>query len=414
MKQKHEVKSLKFVYKAAIIFMAVITAFTALPNSRAQEKYDRVEITIDLNYEYSKSSAAKLLNKEFNKSYYYQLSKVEKEIYNHRKDCMDIIRDGTAETIVFPVESKILVDDFLEACVNALSAYDYDHPEKFWASRKMHLSATYNTETLRVVEGEFMRPEGGWYINAYSKKSEVVAAEKEFNARVKEVVSGAKGSVYDKVLYFHDWLINNNTYNEYVANGNSNRASDLAWCAASALIGDPNTTVDDPVCEGYSRAFKLLCNKASIPCVLAVGLGNGGGHMWNYVKMHNGLWYAVDVTWDDPISDTPVLVYNHFLKGSASFFERHTEDGYFIPGYGKFSYPALCEYDYPTELGGLLGDVRGDGKIDVGGATLILRSVAGIYEIPVDRRPYADLNCNGDIETGDAVIVLRYVIGANQ
>lgn len=58
---------------------------------------------------------------------------------------------------------------------------------------------------------------------------------------------------------------------------------------------------DDPVCEGYARAFKLVCDKLKIPCVLV----SGAGHMWNYVQVDingNGTakWYLLDATWDDP------------------------------------------------------------------------------------------------------------------
>lgn len=61
-----------------------------------------------------------------------------------------------------------------------------------------------------------------------------------------------------------------------------------------------------PVCEGYARALKVLCDKRSIPCVLYYGTASGNPqgtfelHMWNEVQMDDGNWYAVDVTWNDP------------------------------------------------------------------------------------------------------------------
>ena len=46
-------------------------------------------------------------------------------------------------------------------------------------------------------------------------------------------------------------------------------------------------------------------DKLDIPCILVSGEavnseGKRENHMWNYVKI-NEIWYAVDVTWDDPI-----------------------------------------------------------------------------------------------------------------
>ena len=62
------------------------------------------------------------------------------------------------------------------------------------------------------------------------------------------------------------------------------------------------------MCEGYSRAFKVLCDKLDIPCIISVGSAisfNGDtpeAHMWNEVKMNDDKWYAVDVTWNDPVT----------------------------------------------------------------------------------------------------------------
>ena len=56
------------------------------------------------------------------------------------------------------------------------------------------------------------------------------------------------------------------------------------------------------VCEGYAKAFKILCNRMGLTCVLGSGTvhktSSDGAHMWNYVLLDGG-WYMVDVTWDD-------------------------------------------------------------------------------------------------------------------
>ena len=56
----------------------------------------------------------------------------------------------------------------------------------------------------------------------------------------------------------------------------------------------------ETVCAGYAKMMKLQCNKYGIPCVLVTGVTDSGEyHMWNYIQMENGVWYAVDATWDD-------------------------------------------------------------------------------------------------------------------
>ena len=102
------------------------------------------------------------------------------------------------------------------------------------------------------------------------------------------------------------------------------------------------------VCEGYSEAFKLICDRLDIPCVCVFGNMNveeNSGHMWNYVQMEDGIWYAMDVTWDDTDGKGGREVkYDYFLKGSKSFNTNHTpETDYNIT---QFVYPPLSEKNY--------------------------------------------------------------------
>ena len=58
-----------------------------------------------------------------------------------------------------------------------------------------------------------------------------------------------------------------------------------------------------PVCEGYSCAFKVLCDALGVPALCVSGsMTSVSAHMWNYVQMENGLWYQVDVTTGDAYS----------------------------------------------------------------------------------------------------------------
>lgn len=98
------------------------------------------------------------------------------------------------------------------------------------------------------------------------------------------------------------------------------------------------------VCEGYAKAFKLLCDRAGIPCVLVGGKANGGDHMWNYVMIGN-TWYLVDLTFDDPIGGEPTDSY--FLKGEETAGADHQPEGSFIEQFDSgFVDPSLSRTDY--------------------------------------------------------------------
>ena len=76
------------------------------------------------------------------------------------------------------------------------------------------------------------------------------------------------------------------------------------WQLIWVFDGDPLTNV---VCEGYSKAFKFLCDltdfTGNVNCIVATGMLTtplmNGGHMWNVVSLDNGYNYLVDVTHSD-------------------------------------------------------------------------------------------------------------------
>jgi transglutaminase/protease-like cytokinesis protein 3 len=54
------------------------------------------------------------------------------------------------------------------------------------------------------------------------------------------------------------------------------------------------------ICQGYSRGFMALCQRANLWCEYADGEFDGNSHMWNMVKLDTGTYY-VDVTWSDEL-----------------------------------------------------------------------------------------------------------------
>ncbi len=129
---------------------------------------------------------------------------------------------------------------------------------------------------------------------------------------------------YNFVKSIHDYLCNNAYYPDLNSTDYVGNAHD----AYGALVEGRT------VCEGYSEAFKLVCDYYKIPCVCITGTANGGGHMWNAVQMDDGMWYLLDITWDD--QNNYGIYYDFFLVGLNSvdtyfggeiFSESHISDG---------------------------------------------------------------------------------------
>lgn len=105
---------------------------------------------------------------------------------------------------------------------------------------------------------------------------------------------------FQKVKMVHDLLAERNSYGD--------PAEWLSHSAYSALAPGGG---GKPVCDGYSKAFKVVCGILGIPCAMP----SSNDHMWNNVKMDDGNWYNVDLTWDD---DGEQVEYDYFLVGSQT------------------------------------------------------------------------------------------------
>lgn len=121
---------------------------------------------------------------------------------------------------------------------------------------------------------------------------------------------------YDKLKFFHDYLILN------CENDTESPYSDTIY---GALVQKK------ALCEGYAKAYSYLCNLAGIENVIVTGQANVP-HMWNMVKL-GGNWYHVDVTWDnsddDLRKDYPgVILYQYFMVTDSVIKNNHTISSY--------------------------------------------------------------------------------------
>lgn len=75
------------------------------------------------------------------------------------------------------------------------------------------------------------------------------------------------------------------------------------------------------VCNGFSRSFQYLCQRAGIPCYFIEGTSiRGIPHSWNMVLL-DGEWYYVDVTWD--ASSYPRCYHDYFLLSLKEMEREH-------------------------------------------------------------------------------------------
>lgn len=285
-----------------------------------------------------------------NKYYYNQLDVYAKAIYDDLYSHKEDLKTGLY-TLDFDIAfnallhedsgTETLEKDF-QLAVNALV---FDKPEIFYLDiTKMYLLTEITTfgpkKTYRVSIGPSNNVP---YLSSSFPNIETIR-NAEF--QIENLVQSLRFSndKYYQIREIHDFIVENTEYDETVSKSN-------IYNIYGTLINK------EAVCEGYAKTFKYILDKLDIPCIIACGIGQNSkgqteSHAWNYVKLNNA-WYAVDVTWDDPViigngSVTNEMRYHYFLRGSNSFFKDHTEDGNLIGNF-RFTYPNLSIEDYKNK-----------------------------------------------------------------
>ncbi len=150
--------------------------------------------------------------------------------------------------------------------------YVFDVPgDYFWeiaVTDSAGQTLVFQTRPVKTVEAE--------------EESDAQTVAGKVNQIIAEHITSGM-SEYQRALVLHDWLIYNANY-DYT----------FTWYEPEGVL-----LHGTGVCDSYARAYQMLCTAAGLECIYVSGLGNGGAHGWNLVKI-DGKWYHVDCTWDDP------------------------------------------------------------------------------------------------------------------
>lgn len=205
-----------------------------------------------------------------------------------------------------PTGSSVNAYNTMEADVYAgYMALNYDRPDLVWLEKGYTVNYWFEGRGSRYTITQFSIGFALPYGNQANSMRNRIMSEAQSIANV----ANRERDTYSKVKAVHDILAARSSYNYAALEGGSagEFEKDLSHSAYSAMFND----IYDPVCEGYAKAFKIVMNLMDIPCVVAVS----DDHMWNNVQMDDGLWYNLDLTWDD--LSVP-LRYDYFLVGSGT------------------------------------------------------------------------------------------------
>lgn len=267
------------------ILIACIIAVTISILSRQDVFYGRFS-----SLEIGKNAAVKLEEKHvtINSYYYTQLTEEEQKIYLKVAEASDnLVNEIFFESIK---DVEVIKSDINRAVV----AYIYDNPQAFYFDSNYKIKIS-NFVIFKDITVEF--------IYASDDRETIDNQKKQIDLKITDIINKnitEDMNEYEKELVVHDTLVKTAKYYDYE---DINNIPGTKHSAYGALIEG------EAVCDGISKAFKMVMDKLGIECILVGGVLNDVPHAWNMIKIDGG-YYHVDLT-SDQLSENKINYATH-------------------------------------------------------------------------------------------------------
>lgn len=236
---------------------------------------------------------------------------------DRRIDYPNLVPGATVRTANFNgvYVTKIVKDDNFDAkkketceyIAAVYHAFDRDCPEIFWLTGKCRVRVMSAKDAATGVTNSYFflvtADKEGFSMRspAWAEEGAIQAGIQRRDAAVAQILTTVtSGEVVEQVKQINRWITEHNQYNTSADLTAIDNEPHECLAALEGRIAEAG-----PVCDGYSKAFKVLCDRLSIPCILETGWARptaesaGEFHMWSNVKVGEN-WFGADVTWNDP------------------------------------------------------------------------------------------------------------------
>ena len=346
----------------------------------------------------------------------------------------DVISDGGAltEQASTAIKEKLNIDALLQRMLSEMpfEMYWFDKTKGIRMSYSVSLSGdnvtVSNLTIFMHISQAYAKINGGGetYDPFTADTARTSAAKRTAENATQVVVANTAKSDHEKLKAYLDYIKDAVSYN--------NDATAVGypygdpWQLIYVFDGNESTNV---VCEGYSKAFKYLCDLSAftndITCSLVTGRmagGTGAGpHMWNVVAI-GGSNYLVDVTNCD--TGTVGEPNKLFLCGvteieAAKKYSANVGSGvtyeYDDETISNFTEEELklspTTYTPSGAATPLLGDVNKDGKIDANDMQRIYAHISG--ENVFSDLAQGDVNGDSKVDANDMQRIYAHISGEN-
>ena len=323
-KLKNKIRRKKKTMAGFMAFCLVVTSF-ALPSSAVavetskevscENPFDEASMITCLGEEYDKrympdeirlySAGGYNVENEFSEAFALFGKVVSTQMDNYlydlpgiKAECNSIKDDTCKSAMTFDLSDYSFYDDDLMTMVISTLA---DYPELGCLYSKVSYYYMGNSNGNRITRILIKSP---------YESSELKEITLDYVNRLKSFINvplkDSSMSTMEKMLYVHDKIV---VQADYIDDG-----TPYSHIASNILMKGQG------VCQSYAGIFNNAMSMLGIDCIYVMS----DSHAWNAVRI-DGLWYYVDVTWDDPVgvSDRSYTSHQYFLVKKNEFSHSH-------------------------------------------------------------------------------------------
>ena len=324
-KLKNRIRRKKKTMAGFMAFCLVVTSFV-LPSSAmavetskevsCENPFDEASMITCLGEEYDKrympdeislySAGGYNVENEFSEAFALFGKVVSTQMDNYlydlpgiKAECNSIKDDTCKSAMTFDLSDYSFYDDddLMTMVISTLA----DYPELGCLYSKVSYYYMGNSNGNRITRILIKSP---------YESSELKEITLDYVNRLKSFINvplkDSSMSTMEKMLYVHDKIV---VQADYIDDG-----TPYSHIASNILMKGQG------VCQSYAGIFNNAMSMLGIDCIYVMS----DSHAWNAVRI-DGLWYYVDVTWDDPVgvSDRSYTSHQYFLVKKNEFSHSH-------------------------------------------------------------------------------------------
>ncbi|MCD8149057.1 MAG: hypothetical protein LUE92_05710 [Clostridiales bacterium] len=237
--------------------------------------------------------------------YYSRLSRQERQIY---KALYQGVVNSDAGIPLYKTTSETIPDP--EVIRRVFRAVARDNPHLFYVNQTL-------LETRQIGNKMTLVPQ------YFYSKDEIAACNAKIEAEVNRMITdlGLNRLPQPEAVHkVHDYFCRNIAYDTEAAEKGITPGTIHAYAAPGVFLEKR------AVCEGISKALKLLLNAADIKCILVEGnsLPDNAPHAWNIIKVNNVPCH-MDLTWDMTGGMEGITSYDYYCLSEADISRDHTD-----------------------------------------------------------------------------------------